>query len=206
MTITPFIRGFSLSASLIIAIGAQNAFVLRQGLRRNFVFATAIICSLADALLISLGVGGMGVLVTRIPAIANFVTWGGVIFLLIYGGMAFRSALFKSNLNLNNEIGQKKSLRVTILTALGFSFLNPHVYLDTVVLIGSLGAQYLACERIIFIIGAISASFTWFFGLSYGAVRLASLFQKPVAWRVLDTLVGIVMWWIALVLVIGILG
>ncbi len=197
ISLLPLIQGFGLGASLIIAIGAQNAFVLRQGLKRQHVFATASICTLCDVVLIALGVGGLGTLIAAVPVLTIIATWGGAAFLLYYGFRSFRSALKPSTLDADNSSRQATHLRDTILAALAISLLNPHVYLDTVVLVGSVGAHYPAQERLEFALGAMLASLIWFFGLAYGAGRLAPLFRRPIAWRILDAVVCCIMWTIA---------
>jgi len=195
--IPSLLQGFGLGASLIIAIGAQNAFVLRQGIKKQHVFVIACVCTLCDALLIVLGVGGFGSLIAGVPLLTIVATWGGAAFLLFYGLRSFRSAFHPTVLS-NDTVGaQPMRLRNTILTVLALSLLNPHVYLDTVVLLGSIGAHYLAGARISFAIGAMLASFAWFFSLAYGAAWLAPLFKRPIAWRVLDAMVGCIMWAIA---------
>lgn len=196
----PLIQGFGLGAGLIIAIGAQNAFVLRQGLMRSHVFITALICALCDATLITLGIAGMGTLIARSPSLTTVARWGGAAFLLFYGARAFWSALRPGKLDAN-ATGHATTVRGTVLTVLAFSLLNPHVYLDTVVLVGSIGARYPSEQRVMFGMGAVLASWTWFFGLAYGAAWLAPLFQRRAAWRVLDVLIGCVMWTIAASLV-----
>jgi L-lysine exporter family protein LysE/ArgO len=181
---------------LIVAIGAQNAFVLRQGLRRRHMFPIAMTCALCDAALIALGVGGFGSLVAHSPMLTKAASWVGVAFLLIYGTRAFVAALRPGTLRLDtDEVAQ--DLRGTILTTLAFSLLNPHVYLDTVVLVGGLAAQYPWPTRGVFGLGAVSASFLWFFSLAFSAGKLTQLFSRPITWRVLDVLIGIVMWSIA---------
>ena len=198
MTIAPYIEGLGLGATLIIAIGAQNAFVLRQGLRSQHVFITALICALCDALLISLGVAGLGVVISEMPVLLSVATWGGVAFLFGYGLRSFASA-FKASA-LDAESGSEQAgttIRSTVLTVLAFSLLNPHVYLDTVILLGGIGARHPIDERLGFVLGASTASVLWFFGLAYGAALIAPLFLRPITWRVLDTLVGCVMWLIA---------
>lgn len=192
----PYVQGFSVSMALIVAIGAQNAFVLQQGLRRSYVAVSALTCALCDALLISLGVGGFGAIVARTPWLAAVTTWGGALFLLVYGFRSFKSAL-QSNALQTDAAGARLSLRATVLGLLAVSLLNPHALLDTIVLIGSVGAQFPADQRAAFALGAMSASLTWFFGLAYGAAWLAPLFRRPIAWRVLDLGVGCLMWTIA---------
>jgi L-lysine exporter family protein LysE/ArgO len=196
-SLIPLLQGFGLGAGLIIAIGAQNAFVLRQGLKRQHLFATASISTLCDAILILLGVGGLGAFIASIPVLTLIATWGGAVFLLFFGIRSFRSAVVNSAPASGKAFAQPVSTGGTILTVLAFSLLNPHVYLDTVVLVGSVGAHYHANERVTFALGAILASCTWFFGLTYGAGWLAPLFRRPLAWRILDVIVGCIMWTIA---------
>ena len=187
-----FITGLATSAGLIMAIGAQNAFVLSQGLRREYHWTIAGVCSLLDALLISLGVAGMGVLINNSPLILNIATYGGALFLFAYGALALRSALNPDTLRA--EKGALGSLRAAIVTTLALSLLNPHVYLDTVVLLGSIGGRYPAEEQLWFASGAAGFSLIWFFSLATAARWLAPLFTKPSAWRVLDGIVCITMW------------
>jgi L-lysine exporter family protein LysE/ArgO len=196
----PFLKGFGLGMGLIVAIGAQNAFVLRQGLCNQYLFITALICSVSDAVLITFGVFGFGAIVTRYPALISLTTWGGAIFVFIYGLRSLRSSLSARALS-SDLSGNGSSLRNTILTTLAFTWLNPHVYLDTVVLVGSVGTQFVSYDRVLYSAGAMLASIVWFYGLVYGAARLAPLFEKPVAWRVLDAMIGIIMLWIAYSLV-----
>ena len=196
LSLAPLAQGFGVSAALIIAIGAQNAFVLQQGLRRSYLFVSALTCALCDAVLISLGVGGFGAVIAATPWLTRLATWGGALFLLLYGWRSFRSALQSNSLTVRGDLAQL-SLGATVLGLLAVSLLNPHALLDTVVLIGSVGAQYPAQQRAAFALGAMLASLTWFFSLAYGAARLAPLFQKPLAWRVLDLAVGCLMWSIA---------
>ncbi|EFH83268.1 LysE/ArgO family amino acid transporter [Ktedonobacter racemifer] len=201
----PLIQGFGLGASLIIAIGAQNAFVLRQGLKKQYVFLVAGLCSLCDAALILLGVGGLGAVINALPVLTLVATWGGALFLLIYGLRSFRAAFQSDKLNTHEVAGEPTRTREIMLAVLAFSLLNPHVYLDTVVLIGSVGAHYPSEERLLFALGAMLASLTWFFALAYGARWLAPLFRSPLAWRVLDCLIGCIMWFIAASLIWSVL-
>ena len=192
---TPMLQGFFLGASLIIAIGAQNAFVLRLGLQRLHVLPIVLICSFSDAILIAAGVAGMGTLVRQSQLLLTLITWGGFAFLLFYGLQAFIRA-FKSN-GMHVSKGESISLKSAILTVLAFTYLNPHVYLDTVMLVGSLSARWLGFQQILFAIGAIAASFVWFFALGYGARVLTPLFEKAIAWRILDFIIGVIMWLLA---------
>lgn len=187
----PFLSGFLIGGSLIVAIGAQNAFVLRQGIRREHVFVLALICSVSDALLIVLGVTGLGALIERFPALLTGVTLFGIGFLAWYGWLALRRAMAPSAMVVGEDAAMP--LAKAILTCLTLTFLNPHVYLDTVILVGSLAAPYSGAARFAYTAGAITASFAWFFGLGYGARVLTPLFAKPVAWRILDVIIAIVM-------------
>ncbi len=198
--VAPFLKGMGIGASLIIAIGAQNAYVLTQGLRRNNQFVVAFLCSLVDAVLIALGVAGMGLLITSNPLLLVFAAWGGAVFLFCYGLNAFRAAVNPEVLKSRQEAGAD-TLKKAVITTLGVSLLNPHVYLDTVVLLGSIGGRYPEETRLWFGLGAVLSSFLWFFSLSLGAKWLAPLFKRPISWRVLDCLVGLIMWAIAISLV-----
>jgi L-lysine exporter family protein LysE/ArgO len=186
--------GFFVGLSLILAIGAQNAFVLRQGLRREHVFAVCLTCALSDAILIAAGVAGMGWLATEAPWLAPAMTWAGAAFLIVYGALALRRALSPGALAAAGQGGG--SLRAALATCLALTWLNPHVWLDTVVLLGSVSAQYPG-NGLAFGLGAATASFAFFFALGYGARALAPVFARPAAWRLLDIGVGVVMWAIA---------
>ncbi len=197
------INGFLLGASLIIAIGAQNAFVLRQGLAHSHVFAVCLICAVSDAILIAVGVAGLGTLIANAPAMIGAVTIGGAIFLFVYGLRAFWRAYRTGGLEAAAD--KPASLAAAMAACLAFTFLNPHVYLDTVVLIGALSAGYAGAARLAFGVGAALASFVWFFGLGYGARRLAPVFAARRAWQVLDVAIGLIMWGLAAGLVARIL-
>jgi L-lysine exporter family protein LysE/ArgO len=188
---TAFIPGFLLGFSLIVAIGAQNAFVLRQGLRREHVFAICAVCAGSDAVLIAAGVAGFGALVNAAPWLAPAMRFGGAAFLLAYALRSLWSA-WRNPGALNPSADVQKSLSATLLTCLAFTWLNPHVYLDTVVLLGSVSTRY-AGQRMAFALGAITSSFLFFFALGYGARLLRPLFADPKAWRVLDAVIGITM-------------
>lgn len=195
--------GFALGLSLILAIGAQNAFVLRQGLRGEHVLAVVLVCALSDAVLIALGVGGMGIAVAAMPGLAVAMRWGGAAFLLVYGALRFRAAwLAGESLDPASAAGRGGTLGAALATCLALTWLNPHVYLDTVLLLGSVSARWEG-ERIAFGAGAVAASFVFFFSLGFGARLLRPLFARPLAWRWLDLGVGATMWLIALRLVAG---
>ena len=190
------LTGLGTSAGLIVAIGAQNAFVLSQGLRRQHHWPIAGLCSFFDALLITIGVAGMGLLISESPLWMEIARWGGAIFLVVYGVRSLYSA-FNPKDSLNGG-DTASGLGKAILMTLAVTLLNPHAYLDTVVLLGSIGGQYPVEERFWFAAGAVSFSFVWFFGLAIAARFLQPVFAKAKAWQVLDTLVCLTMWAIAL--------
>ena len=197
---TSFIEGLATGFSLIIAIGAQNAFVLKQGILRNHVLPIITICILVDASLIAFGVGGFGAFLASNTTLLTISRFGGATFLAYYGIKSFRSAFAHSSLEIDIN-AHKLSLKSSVLTVLALSLLNPHVYLDTCVLIGSIGAQVEKQGRPSFAAGAMLASLVWFFALGYGAAFLIPLFKKPMAWKILDCIIGVVMLGIAFVLV-----
>ena len=192
--------GFLLGGGLIIAIGAQNAFILRQGLLRAHVFALCLVCAVSDAALIALGVAGMGALVAANESLLTVIRYAGAVFLFGYAALAARRAWRPDAMA---AAGERLSLRAAVTTVLAFTFLNPHVYLDTVVLVGGISATYLSATRPFFAGGAMLASFVWFFSLGYGARWLAPLFAKPASWRVLDGGIAVVMAWLGLMLLAG---
>jgi L-lysine exporter family protein LysE/ArgO len=195
-----FTTGFALSATLIVAIGAQNAFVLRQGLRREHVTPIVIFCVLADLALIGGGVAGLARLLGDLPALTRALTVAGAIFLLWYGIQALRRALKPQALQAGASV-ERVSLSRALAQAFGFTFLNPHVYLDTVLLMGAIGARQAVDGRVAFVGGAACASAVWFTGLGFGARLLAPVFARPLAWRVLDTAVALTMIGLAVMLV-----
>ena len=187
--------GYLLSISLIAAIGAQNAFVLRQGLRREHVFAVVMACAASDAVLMAAGVTGFGAVSARVPWIGDAMRYGGAAFLLVYGALRFRAAL-RGGEALRPAVGVTVPLAQVLATCLVLTWANPHVYLDTVVLIGSISAQYKP-HQAVFGVGAALGSFSFFMALGYGARLLAPVFAKPQAWVVLEVIVGCTMWAIA---------
>jgi L-lysine exporter family protein LysE/ArgO len=195
-----FTTGFALSATLIIAIGAQNAFVLRQGIRREHVAPIVVFCALADLLLIGAGVAGLAGVLGDSPALVALLTITGSAFLVWYGIRALRRALLPQTLQAAAGTGPL-SLGNAMAQAAGFTLLNPHVYLDTVLLMGSIGTRQAPDLRVWFVGGAACASGLWFTALGFGARLLAPLFARPRAWQVLDTLVGLTMLALAVVLI-----
>lgn len=195
-----FMNGLALSFGLIVAIGAQNAFVLRQGLRREHVAPVVLLCALADAVLIAAGVLGMAQALGERPEVARALALAGAVFLAIYGWQAIGRARRPSQLQASNS-GTGLTLAGALTQAAAFTLLNPHVYLDTVLLVGSIGAQQPAVLQPWFVAGASSASLLWFSGLGFGARWLAPWFARPKAWQVLDGLIGLTMGVLALLLV-----
>lgn len=189
---TVFTTGFLLAAALIIAIGAQNAFVLRQALRREHIAAIVAFCVVADVVLMSVGVAGLANVLGNAPVLTTALTVGGAVFLAWYGIQALRRAFNPQSLQAAPG-GGSLPLRAALAQVAGFTLLNPHVYLDTVLLLGSVGARQPADLRAWFVGGAAVASGAWFSSLGFGARLLAPLFAKPSAWRALDTLVGVTM-------------
>ena len=189
--ITAFVTGFISSAALIIAIGAQNLFVLRQGLRHEHVGPIVLFCGCADAVLIVAGVGGVGALIGAAPQFTIVLTLGGAVFLAWHGVGALRRMAKEGAVSM--AAGARLTLGRALAMTAGFTFLNPHVYLDTVLLLGTIGAGQPAPLRPIFAAGAMAASFAWFAALGFGARVLKPLFMRPLAWRVLDGLVGVTM-------------
>ena len=186
-----FVQGLLLGLSLIVAIGAQNAFVLRQGLRGEHVFVVCLVCTLSDALLIAAGVAGFGQVTKFVPLAVPVMRYGGAAFLVFYGIRAFVSAL-RDHGALAPLGGEAVSLGRTLGTVLAFTWLNPHVYLDTVLLLGSVSTQYVGA-RPYFAAGAMAGSALFFFSLGYGARLLRPWFENPASWRVLDFLIGCIM-------------
>lgn len=186
-----FITGFAMSAALIMAIGAQNLFVLRQGLKREHVGPIVLFCGCADAILIAAGVGGVGAVLGAMPQMTLTLTIGGAAFLAWYGFKAFQ------RMTVPEAMAVSAQGNLTLGKALGataaFTFLNPHVYLDTVLLMGAAGSAHAPALRPVFVAGAATASITWFAALGYGSRILIPLFARPAAWRVLDAIVGVVM-------------
>jgi L-lysine exporter family protein LysE/ArgO len=193
--ITPFLQGFGASGGLIVAIGAQNAFVLSQGVRGNHHFIIALICIFCDAVFITAGIAGVGGAVSANPFLSQWVTWIGAGFLFVYGCGSLRSAIRGGSLEASDQA--VLSLGSAILTTLAVTLLNPHFYLDTVILLGSISSQFYGNNLLLFWAGAISASTLWFICLSLGGQMLAPVFRKQISWRILDTLVWATMWIIA---------
>ena len=193
-----FVQGALISGGLIIAIGAQNAFILRQGLLGQKVLYACAVCFVCDAVLITLGILGVGSILQTSPFFLNSLALLGALFLYWYGGNSFFRA-YKGNSHLHVELGTKseQSVAKLMLTTLAITLLNPHVYLDTLVIIGGIGGTLDHVEKRWFLLGSVLASFVWFFGLGYASKKLIPLFESSKTWVVLDILIGLVMTWIA---------
>ena len=193
-----FISGFLISISLILALGPQNVFVLRQGLLRSHVFAACLICSISDALLIAAGVLGVGLFISEIEELAIWMSVGAALFLIAYGILRIKSAFNPKGMEVGE--GESKDLWPTILAGLAFTYLNPHVYVDTLLLIGGASSSYAGDEKLMFGIGAATASFVFFFSLGYGAKRLSPILNNPESWKIIDLFIAGVMFTVAVIL------
>jgi len=195
-----FVQGFATGLTLIVAIGSQNAYVLRQGILRQHVLPLVLFCALSDALLILAGIGGAGLLIRDNAALMTLTRYGGALFLVAYGVLAARRAW--QGAPMPTDTGGGATLAAALAACFAFTFLNPHVYLDTVVLLGTLANQRPDPERWVFGAGAVSASLCWFAALGFGARFLAPLFAQVLAWRVLDGLIALTMWVLAAMLLL----
>lgn len=194
--------GLGLGLSLIVAIGAQNAFIIRQGVRGQHVFAVVALCAASDAILIAAGIGGFGFVLAAAPAVVTVVRYAGVAFLACYGFLALRRALRAGSMAAA-EPGATGALGAVVVTCLALTWLNPHVYLDTVLLLGSVANSYAHPDNWFLGAGAMLGSIVWFTALGYGARLLGPLFTRPLAWRILDAAIALVMFGLAIGLVLG---
>ncbi|MCX6495971.1 MAG: LysE/ArgO family amino acid transporter [Rhodoluna sp.] len=197
---TAILPGFLTGLSLIVAIGAQNAFVLRQGLLRKHVLPIVLICAISDATLIILGVLGLGALISALPWLLEVIRWVGVAFLVWYGSTSLKR--FMKNESLKAAEAGSGNLKQTVLTTLALTFLNPHVYLDTVIFIGGIANQF-GDQKWMFVIGAVTASFIWFFGLGFGASKASVVMSRPTFWKILDVFIAAVMFSLAITLAVA---
>jgi|TARA_B110000211_G_scaffold92633_1_gene108005 L-lysine exporter family protein LysE/ArgO len=186
-----WLEGFAISISLIFALGPQNVFVLRQGLRKEHVFISCLVCAVSDALLIGAGVLGVGAFISEIEEIKIWISIMASLFLFTYGIMRVKSALDPIGMEINE--GDSKSLKATIIAGLAFTYLNPHVYVDTFLLIGGASSRYSGDEQMIFGIGAASASFVFFFSLGYGAKLMSPILNNPKSWKIIDLIIAAIM-------------
>ncbi len=196
-----FIQGFIVCFGLIVSIGAQNAFLLKQGILKQHVFWVASLCFLGDVFLMTLGVLGLGSIVANLPTLSLVIALLGAFFLFTYGSRSFIS-IFKSNEALTASNENATSLKRALMITFAITFLNPHVYIDTVVILGGIGGNLDFSGKMAFLIGALSCSFLWFFGVGYGAGFLSPYFEKRRTWQILDFLTGVIMYAIAISLTI----
>lgn len=196
------LHGFIVCFGLIVSIGAQNAFLLKQGILKQHVFWIAFICFFCDVVLMTLGVLGLGSLIAQSPYMSLVLAVIGAVFLFTYGSRAFISAYRGTSQLLALQNSQKGSLKKTVMITLAITLLNPHVYIDTVMIVGAIGSPLSFEEKIHFLIGALLCSFIWFFGLGYGAGLLSKYFEKRRTWQILDSLTGLIMYLIAFSLVV----
>lgn len=193
--IATYLAGMGIGGGLIIAIGAQNAFVLGQGLRRQYPVMVAFVCALCDAVLIAAGVAGLGTLIASWPVLTQIAAWGGAAFLIWYGFSALRRVF--ADESLSAQTPAIAGWRTVLSATLAVTLLNPHVYLDTVVMLGGIGGQFPADQRLLFALGAMTASFIWFFAIALGASWLAPHVARPITWKIIDALTCAVMWLVA---------
>lgn len=196
-----FIQGFIVCFGLIVSIGAQNAFLLKQGILKQHIFWIALLCFLGDVFLMTIGVLGLGTLIAELPVVSFIISLLGAIFLLSYGSRSFIS-VFKSGEYLVASGENATSLKKALLITFAITFLNPHVYIDTVVIVGSIGGKLDFNGKIYFLAGALLCSFIWFFGIGYGASLLSPYFAKRRTWQILDAVTGLIMYFIAFSLLI----
>lgn len=201
MNLWVLLQGFGLGASMIIPIGAQNAYVLNQGIKRNHHLTTATICSVLDVIFISLGIFGGGAVLSQNETLLTVVTLGGIAFLTFYGLLSVKSAMQTNRASESKRQVVERGRRAVILGALAVTVLNPHLYLDTVVILGSIGGQFEGQDRISFALGTIMASFVWFYTLSIGAAKLGPTLSRPRVKQGIDITVAIMMFTIALMLI-----
>ncbi|WP_274620528.1 LysE/ArgO family amino acid transporter [Colwellia maritima] len=196
MIILAALKGFTLSLSMIIPIGSQNSMLLSQGINKNHHLMTAGLFILYDAFLISLGVLGGNLILSANPLLFTLLTWGGILFLFTYGALSFKAAIDGIKTG-KNKIQTPKSWKIIFVTSLVVTFLNPHAYIDTVMVIGSVGGQYSGEAQIYFLMGAIAASIVWFSTLAFSAAKLSVYLSKPKIKSIIDSMIGLVMWFIA---------
>ena len=195
-----YLKGFIVTFSLIVAIGAQNAYVLKLGLLKQYVLMAVLMCITFDFILISAGVFGLGYFIQGNQLLINGIAIFGIIFLCFYAIISFRSAFKNASLQVDGTV-KTNPLKQVVSLILVFTFLNPHTYLDTILLIGGIGANIQNYLKIYFLLGAVSASTIWFFSLGFGARLLIPLFKKPITWKILDISIGIIMLIIAYTLI-----
>jgi L-lysine exporter family protein LysE/ArgO len=206
MSLFPIAQGFVLGASMIIPIGAQNAFILNQGIKRQYHLVAATICMLSDFALITIGIYGGSQIINSSSLASTFLTWAGILFLLCYGGISFKAAFRAPGIpaDQNQKILQNaQSLSKVVLTCFAVTLLNPHAYIDTVIILGGVGGQFADDAKLFFTLGCMLASIVWFYGLAMSAARFSDCLSRPRVKKIIDILVGFIMWAIALMLFRG---
>ncbi len=196
MALFPLLQGLLIGAGMIIPIGAQNSYVLNQGIKQNYHLVAASICIFFDMVLMSVGVFGGGALITSNVIVFHIITWGGIIFLTVYGGISFKSFLFPPK-GENQTKMQTFSRKTVIFTTLAITLLNPHVYLDTVMIIGSISSQFSETDKFAFLVGTALASLIWFYSLSLAASKMSPWLSQPKVQRTINFVVALIMWGIA---------
>lgn len=196
MVFSAMLQGVILGLGMIIPLGAQNAYILGQGINRNHHLLAATLCILCDITLIIAGIYGASALIKSSEWLMLLITWGGITFLFFYGAQSFK-AVIKNTYEASKNKTSLKSIKAVIATTLAVTLLNPHVYLDTVIILGSVGGQFKDNAKLAFALGTILASFIWFYGLAAGAAKMAPLLSQPKVLRIIDFIVGCIMWFIA---------
>lgn len=196
MSLLILAKGFTLTVSMIAPIGTQNSMLLTQGISKNHHKTTAGLFMLYDAILISVGVLGGSMILSSSDTLFTLLTWGGIVFLTTYGSLSMKSA-FNQNIAQDNHLMNKKSVKLILVTSLAVTFLNPHAYIDTVMVIGSVGGQYTGSAKFVFLVGAVLGSVVWFSLLAAGAAKLSSYLGRPKIKRIIDVVIALVMWVIA---------
>jgi L-lysine exporter family protein LysE/ArgO len=196
MSVLPLFKGFVIGAGMIIPLGAQNSYILSQGIKRNFHFTAALICIICDLILMSIGIFGGGALINSSDTLFNIITWGGIVFLSFYGAIFFKNFLL-SHKDSIAKVSPLSSRKAVIMTTLAVTLLNPHVYLDTVMIIGSISAQFAEQDKWVFLTGTVLASLTWFYSLSFSAAKFSPWLSKSQVQRGINLVVAIIMWGIA---------
>ncbi|MCG7531060.1 LysE/ArgO family amino acid transporter [Psychrobium sp. MM17-31] len=191
------IKGFTLGLSMIVPIGAQNAMILNQGINRNHHLLAAALCAFYDILLISIGIMGGSLILNSNDTMFTLLTWGGILFLIGYGASAYQAAFSEQTTDSGQKRSAHKSIKVIVLTSLVVTFLNPHAYIDTVMVIGSVGGQFDGVNKYYFMAGAMAASLVWFFTLASGAAKLSHLLARPKVKQGIDLAIAAIMWIIA---------
>ena len=204
LTLMPMLKGFDIGAGLIIPIGAQNSYILNQSIKRNYHLLAASVCVICDFFLMTIGVYGGGALINSNSVLAAFITWGGIVFLTVYGTLFFRQFWLANSSQVQKEMSPS-TRKVVLFTTLAVTLLNPHAYLDTVVIIGSISGEFAEHEKFAFLIGTLIASIVWFYTLSLGAAKMSPWLGQLKVQRLINLFVALIMWGIAIMLLRSVL-